>query len=104
MTVADYIVAASHNCIEPYTTTPNQIDTITFVDNVDRVSVTSNGTAEVRVTNGGTDPLFGTPGQSTLSFRLPAFPSVRELPMPKGVDVLKIVSTGAVLVSVEVVR
>lgn len=103
--MAAYTVAAGDTGVEPFVMVASQVDTVTFAENVTRIEVISDGAAEVRVTNGGSTPAIGTAGSSTIAFRLPAgSPSVREIPMPKDTDAVKIVSSGTPTVSVNVVR
>jgi hypothetical protein len=103
--MADYLLEAGDNALEPWTTTADQVDTVTFEENVRIVEVISNGAAEVRVTNGGSTPAIGSAGESTIAFRLPAgVGGVLEVPMPEDVDTLKLVSSGAALVSVQIPR
>lgn len=98
-----YTVAAGHNSVEPWTTTPNQVDTVTFTSNVGRVQVISDGAAEVRVTiDGSTPTIGGAPGSSSPAFRLPAGAlGIVDLPLSLPVDVLTLVSSGAAKVSVQ---
>lgn len=103
--MAEYIVDLDDNGVEPFGITAGEPVTVTFEENVDRVEVISDGASEVRVTNGGTVPTIGQPGDSTIAFRLPAGAlSIREFPMPQDSDVVTIVSAGDAVVSVQVVR
>lgn len=101
--MTDYVVAKGDVGVEPWTTTPGQVDTVTFGDNVGRAQVVSDGAAEVRITNDGSTPVVGAAGSSTRSFRLPAgLVGVFDFPLPLAVDVVKIVSSGTAKVSVQV--
>lgn len=103
--MATYRVEDDHNSIEPWQMTAGQTDEVRFSDPVDRIEITSDGSAEVRVTNGGADPTFEEPGTSTRSFRLPAgVMATRDIPMPQADDVLKLKSSGTPVVSVQIVR
>ena len=98
-----YTVSAGHAGIEPYTTTASQVDTITFTDNVNNVQVISDGGAEVRVTiDGTTSPAIGSAGASSPAYRMPAGTvSTLDVPLRASVDTIKLVSSGAAVVSVQ---
>src|SRR5436189_2327323 len=98
--MATYTVAAGDVGIEPYTTTPSQVDTITWTDNVGTIEVISDGAAEVRVRLGGSNPSIGAAGASTASYRLPAgVVSIVELNLNGATDSVKVISSGAASIS-----
>src|SRR5690242_2297990 len=101
--MATYTVSAGGVGVEPWTLTASQVDTVTFTDSVDRIEITSDGAAEVRVTVDGSTPAIGTAGTSTKGWRLPAGTvSTRDIPMAsdKNRGSVKVVSSGAATVSV----
>lgn len=101
--MTNYTVNAGHNGIEPYTTTANQVDTITFGSNIGRAQFISDGAAEVRLTIDGSTPAFMSAGSSTAALRMPAgIVSTLDVPLTGAPDVIKVVSAGAALVSVQV--
>lgn len=101
--MANYTVNAGHNGIEPYTTTAGQVDVITFLANVGRAQFISDGAAEVRVTIDGSTPAFNSAGSSTSALRLPAgIVSTLDFPLAGAPDVVKVVSSGAATVSIQV--
>lgn len=101
--MATYTVSAGGTGVEPWTLTASQVDTVTFTDSVDRIEVTSDGAAEVRVTVDGTTPAVGTAGSSTKGWRLPSGAiSTRDLTMSKdkNAGTVKVVSSGTATVSI----
>lgn len=102
--MANYTVASGHNGVEPWTMVASQVDTVTFADDVKRVDVMSDGTAEVRLVVGGGTPAIGAAGASSSSFRIPAAGGTTVLNIPLGTttDVVKLISAGTPKVSVQV--
>lgn len=102
MAATNTTLAAGEIAVHAITLTASTVDTVTFTDDVNKVEIISDGTADLYVRLDGVDPASPFKG----SYRLPAgSPSVRELTMPNPGNTstgqtVKLFSTGATKYSV----
>jgi hypothetical protein len=102
--MANFTVAAGNVAKHAWTLTANQVDTITFADNIGTVDVITDGTADVYFTVDGSTPTVA----GANCYRIPgaggAMVDTRttlQTSASGGADVVKVISAGTPSVSVQ---